>query len=110
MSSCIPLLIPLLSYSLASKYSPLGLDTTIRIVTVGLVFISTYIVAKIQCWNSDKSIILRSLAPTTIFILWWGLHYFPMTAPLMNLFGTNIFFIIALSFLFKMVYDYVMVC
>ncbi len=108
--SCIPLLIPLLSYSLASKYSPLGLETTIRIVTVGLVFISTYIVSKIQCWNSDKYIFLRSLVPTLIFVAWWAAHYFPMTAPLMNLFGTNIFFIIALSFLYKFIYDYVMVC
>jgi hypothetical protein len=108
--SCIPNLIPLLSFSLASKYSPFGLDATIRIVTVVLVFVSTYIVAKIQCWKSDKYIFLRSLVPTLIFVAWLVAHYFPMTAPLMNLFGTNIFFIIALSFLYKMVYDYVLIC
>ena len=115
---CIPLLIPLLSYSLADKYLGGSSITgflaagSVKFATVFIIFLSTWIVSSIKCRGKNKSNFLRSFAPTAIFIAWIAAFYapFPPLTVFMRVFGTNVFFMIALSFLYKMVYDYTMVC
>jgi hypothetical protein len=85
---------------------------SVKITTVVLIFIGTLIVAKIECWHSKKSIFGLSFAPTSIFIAWAIAQYLPIPiiSPFLKIFGNNVFLIIGLSFLYKMIYDAVMDC
>ena len=80
------------------------------ILTVMIMYFITYVYAKVRCWTSDKWISARAVVPVLIFLVWAFSFIFPMTAPLMNIFGNNPLFIVVLSLLYKMIYDKVVVC
>ena len=105
---CIPLLVPLIGTYLASSvlnsWFPFDIPYAAQFVTVVLILIATYIVAKIKCWKSTKSIFGCSFVPTLVFIVWLGLFFFPLSSPIMNIFGNNVFVIVSLSLLYKIIY------
>ena len=107
---CVPMLIPLISSSLAlqifSVLSPFPGGLGQPFLTVLIMYIVTYLYAKIfKCWNSDKSILARSAVPVLIFVAWLIAFIFPLTAPIMMGIGSSPFIIAALSILYKLIYD-----
>jgi len=106
-ADCLPLLIPvvslyLVSTGMLSDYVPGPMK---KVLMLGLIYVLTYLAAKAKCWNTDKYVSLRAIAPVCIFIGWLLLHYFPLTSGIMFAFGDNIFVIILLSLIYKAIYD-----
>jgi len=107
ITSCLPVLVPLLSLylvntSMLTEYVPGPMK---KIAILGVIYLLTYIVAKINCWDQDIYVSLRAIAPVCIFIGWLILHYIPITGPFMYTLGDNVFVIIVLSLIYKMIYD-----
>ena len=114
---CLPLLIPLVASMLAlqffytlSSMIPLPSGLAQPALTVIIMYFITFTYAKLKCWNSDKWISARAAVPVLIFLAWAFAFVFPMTAPLMNLFGNSPLLIVALSLLYKIIYDKVLTC
>jgi len=107
LTDCLPLLIPVISLYLVNtgilaEYAPGPMK---RVLFLGVIYLLTALVAKIKCWNTDVFVSLRAIAPVCIFIGWLILHYIPFTSGIMFAFGDNVFVIVALSLLYKMIYD-----
>ena len=114
---CLPMLITLVASMLAlqffytlSNIIPLPSGLAQPALTVIIMYFITYVYAKVRCWTSDKWISARAAVPVLIFLVWAFSFVFPMTAPLMNIFGNNPLFIVALSLLYKMIYDKLLNC
>ena len=105
---CIPLLVPLFSSQIASSalsFFPFDIPFAIQFITVAIIIFATYVVAKISNWNSTQPIFWKSLVPSLVFIVWLGLFFFPLTSPIMLGIGSGVFALIALSLLYKIIYD-----
>ncbi len=113
VTDCIPMLIPLVAsmlalqfFSVLSSMLPLGPGMGQPFLTVLIMYIVTYLYAKItKCWNSDKWIIARSIVPILIFVAWLAAFVFPLTAPFMMGIGNSPFLIVILSIVYKLAYD-----
>ena len=114
---CVSIMLPLLAYLLATNLSnmlpfggsPMGPHP---LATLIMLYIVTVIYSKIKCWSSKSigEVSRKSFAPVSIFIGWAILFFIPFTMPIMWSLGNSSLAIIALSLLFKMVYDKVFEC
>jgi hypothetical protein len=114
---CLSIMIPLVSSMLALQFfstisSMVPLPTTVAqpFLTVVIMYILTAVYAKIQCWKSDKAVTGRAIVPVLIFLAWVAAFIFPVTAPIMMVIGNSPFLIVALSLLYKIVYDKMFEC
>ena len=105
---CVPMLIPLISLTLAVQafsILPISVPGGTPVLTLLIMYFVTYIYAKIfKCWKSDKRILLRSVVPILIFVAWVAAFFSPI-APLMMSIGTSPFLIAILSIVYKLAYD-----
>ena len=105
---CIPLLVPLFGSQVASSalnFFPFDIPFASQVITVGIIIVATYVVAKLSNWNSTQPIFWKSLVPSLVFIVWLGLFFFPLTSPIMLTLGSSIFVLLALSLLYNVIYD-----
>ncbi len=119
VTDCLNIMIPLVSSMLALQFFstithilPMPLPTIIAqpFLTVLIMYVLTYISAKIKCWNSDKYISMRAIVPILIFLAWVAAFMFPLTAPAMMAFGNSPFLIVVLSLVYKLAYDKMFDC
>jgi len=114
---CLSIMIPLVSSMLALQFFstlsaviPVGGVLGQPVLTLVLIYINTYLYAKIKCWKSDKSILGRAVVPTLIFLVWAFAFVFPLTAPIMMGLGNSPFLIVLLSLLYKTIFDKMFDC
>ena len=117
ITDCLSIMIPLVSSMLALQFfttisSMIPLPTSVAqpFLTVLIMYILTATYAKIQCWKSDKSVLGRAIVPVLIFVVWVIAFIFPLTSPIMMIIGNSPFLIVALSLLYKMIYDKMFEC
>ena len=114
---CISIMIPMIAamfslqfFSIISSIVPLPTSVAQPFLTVLIMYVLTYVYAKIQCWKSDKVISMRAIVPILLFIGWLAAFVFPLTAPFMMAFGNNPFFMVLLSLIYKLAYDSMFQC
>ncbi len=112
---CVPMLIPLIATALAlqffsvlSNMIPVPAGLAQPFLTVLIMYIVTYLYAKIfKCWKSKKWISTRAIVPVLIFVAWLLAFIFPVTAPFMMGIGNSPFLIALLSIVYKLAYDHI---